>query len=151
MATDIPELTAHIGYWLRQVSNHVSSSFARKLAGKKVTAAEWVLMRLLYQRAPTAPSRIAEEIGMTKGAITKLADRLITKSLIVREANSDDARAQTLRLTAKGAKFVPQLAALADENDAECFAQLPADDRKALSRILKNIVSRLDFNAMPTE
>jgi DNA-binding MarR family transcriptional regulator len=151
MATDIPELTAHIGYWLRQVSNHVSSSFARKLAGKEVTAAEWVLMRLLYQRAPTAPSRLAEEIGMTKGAITKLADRLITKSLIVREANSDDARAQTLRLTAKGAKLVPHLAALADENDAECFSQLSADDRKALSRILKNMASSLDLNAIPTE
>ncbi len=48
------------------------------------------------------PSRLADEIGMTRGAITKLADRLIAKSLIVRKANRDDGRAQTLALTASG-------------------------------------------------
>ena len=27
----VPELTAHLGYWLRFVSNHVSRAFARKV------------------------------------------------------------------------------------------------------------------------
>jgi MarR family transcriptional regulator, lower aerobic nicotinate degradation pathway regulator len=60
------------------------------------------------------------------------AFRLTAKALIVREASPDDGRAQTLRLTAKGAKFLPELAALADKNELECFAHLSGDDRRVL-------------------
>jgi MarR family transcriptional regulator, lower aerobic nicotinate degradation pathway regulator len=60
-------------------------------------------------------------MGMTRGAITKLADRPINKSLIVRKANRDDGRAQTLAPTPQGTSLVPDLAALADRNDAGFF------------------------------
>ena len=121
MPPAVPELTTHIGYWLRHVSNHVSYAFARKLAAKEVTVAEWALMRVLYGKEPMSPSGLADQMGLTRGAVSKLADRLIAKGLIVRKASLDDGRAQTLDLSAKGAAFVPGLAALADRNEAECL------------------------------
>lgn len=139
MPSPVPELTAHLGYWLRVVSNHVSHAFAAQLAGKDVTVAEWVALRALYGKAPMPPSRLAEEMGMTRGAITKLADRLIGKSLAVRTASETDGRAQTLALTPRGTKLVPVLAALADRNDATCFAPLSAAERKALERLLQRL------------
>ena len=60
------------------MSNHVSHAFAIKLAGVGVTVAEWVVLRELYD-AESAPSALAEQLGMTRGAISKLADRLIDK------------------------------------------------------------------------
>jgi DNA-binding MarR family transcriptional regulator len=147
----VSELTAHLGFWMRAVSNHVSHAFAAKLAGKGVTVAEWVMMRGLYGRAPIPPSRLADEMGMTRGAITKLADRLINKSLIVREADPDDGRAQTLALTQVGTKMVPELAQLADRNDAEFFDHLTLSERKTLERLLKRMVERCRMTAMPTE
>jgi hypothetical protein len=86
------DLTAHLGFWLRAVPNHASHAFAGKLAAKGVTVAERVMMRALYGMDPTPPSRLADEMGMTRGAITKLADRLINKSLIIRKADRDDGR-----------------------------------------------------------
>ena len=74
MARAASELTAHLGYWLRFVSNHVSLAFARKLESRGVTVAEWVVLRELYESAPVAPSEVAERLGLTRGAITKLAD-----------------------------------------------------------------------------
>jgi MarR family transcriptional regulator, lower aerobic nicotinate degradation pathway regulator len=145
----VPDLTAHIGYWLRQVSNHVSHAFARKLAAKDVTVAEWALMRVLYRTEPTLPSRLAEKMGLTRGAITKLADRLIAKALVVREADPDDGRVQTLSLTPRGIRFVPALAALAEQNEAECFAHLTEDERRLLKNVLQQIVSRLGLTSMP--
>lgn len=149
MPRDGPELTAHLGYWLRNVSNHVSHAFGRKLATKDVTVAEWVLMRVLHGREPTPPSQVADDMGMTRGAVTKLADRLIAKSLIVREASPDDGRSRTLCLTAQGANLVPELAALAEQNEAECFAHLSDRDRDALHRILQEMVNRLGLTAVP--
>ena len=147
----VPELTAHLGYWLRHVSNHVSHAFARKLADRDVTVAEWALLRMLYGKEPTPPSRLSERMGLTRGAVTKLADRLIAKGMIARQTSLSDGRAQTLELTSKGAGFVPELAALADQNEAECFAYLPDDDRQTLERILKQTATRLGITAIPIE
>ena len=149
--TDISDLTAHLGFWLRMVSNHVSHGFAGKLAEKGVTVAEWSVMRSLYGKEPIAPSRLADAMGLTRGAITKLADRLITKALIIREASADDGRAQTLALTQRGADLVPDLAALADRNDAKFFACLTGDERETLERLLKRMAERGHMPAMPIE
>jgi len=151
-STPLPsELTAHLGFWLRAVSNHVSHSFAARLASTGVTVAEWVLLRALYGKPPMPPSRLAEQMGMTRGAITKLADRLIGKSLMVRIAGRDDGRTQTLALTPQGTDLVPRLAALADRNDAECFHHLSASERETLERLLKRLVERGHLTAVPIE
>ena len=67
---------------------------------------------------------------MTRGAISKLADRLIAKALIVRRAAAGDRRFQSLALTRQGRAVTPKLAALADENDQEFFAALDSDTRR---------------------
>lgn len=145
------DLTAHLGFWLRTVSNHVSHAFGVKLAAKGVTVAEWVLLRALYGKAPISPSRVADDLGLTRGAITKLADRLIEKSLVVRVASPDDGRAQTLALTPAGVALVPGLAALADRNDAEFFGRLSDDERETLDRLLKRLAGDGGMTATPTE
>jgi DNA-binding MarR family transcriptional regulator len=150
-APDVPDLTAHLGYWLRYVSNHVSQTFARKVEMHGVTVAEWVLMRQLLVEEALAPSRLADHMGMTRGAVTKLADRLIAKSLMVRKADPADGRAQTLALTAKARRLVPDLAALADANDAEFFDHLSPKDRAALLRILRGIVEKRGLKSMPID
>ena len=147
----VSDLTAHLGFWLRMVSNHVSHAFAGKLAAEGVTVAEWVMMRALYGKDPMPPSRLAEEVGMTRGAITKLADRLIGKTLIVRAADRDDGRAQTLALTPRGTGLVPRLAMLADRNDAEFFDCLMPAERTALEQLLKRLVAHGRITATPTE
>lgn len=145
------DLTAHIGYWLRYVSNHVSQAFARKVEAHGVTVAEWVLMRQLLDETALAPSRLADRMGMTRGAISKLADRLIAKSMLVRAADPKDGRAQTLALTPTGRALVPKLAALADANDAEFFAHLAPEDRAALFRILGEIVEKRGLKSLPVD
>ncbi|MBN8907097.1 MAG: MarR family transcriptional regulator [Rhodospirillales bacterium] len=151
MTQPVSPLTEHLGFWLRTVSNHVSHAFAAKVAAKDVTVAEWVVMRSPYGTGPKAPSRLAAEIGMTRGAITKLADRLIAKSLIVRRSSTEDGRSQTLSLTKRGNELVPDLAALADRNDAEFFNHLPPDDRRRLEQLLKRLVERSRMTAIPID
>ncbi|MFC3675688.1 MarR family winged helix-turn-helix transcriptional regulator [Ferrovibrio xuzhouensis] len=150
-AAPASDLTAHMGYWLRYVSNHVSQAFARKVEAHGVTVAEWVLLRRLLDAEPLAPSRLADRMGMTRGAVTRLADRLIAKSLLLRTADPQDGRAQTLTLTAKARRLVPELAALADANDAEFFDHLAPKERAALLRILQGIVERHGLKSLPVD
>lgn len=145
----IAALTSHLGYWLRFVSNHVSHAFARKLEGEGVTVAEWAMMRELYGEDRLGPSRLAERMGLTRGAISKLADRLCVKRLVSREDRDDDARAHMLSLTPFGRALVPRLAALADANDAEFFDHLTPTERSTIEGVLKAIVERRGLKTVP--
>jgi len=142
-------LTSHLGYWLRYVSNHVSHAFAQKLDALDVTVAEWVILRELYGAPAMAPSALAGKLGLTRGAVSKLADRLVAKALVARTASADDGRAQILALTAEGKRLVPKLAALADQNDAEFFDHLTRAERTLVERILKDIVKRRGLKSIP--
>lgn len=147
----LPPLTAHLGYWLRYVSNHVSHGFARKLEARGVTVAEWAFLRTLYDHDAIGPSRLAERLGMTRGAISKLAVRLIAKRLIARTESEEDERAHHLSLTPEGLALVPILSALADANEAEAFADLTAEDRATIEALMRRLVDTHGLSATPVD
>ncbi len=149
MPTEPSPLDAHVGFWVRFVSNHVSHAFRQKVEAHGVTVAEWVVLRQVLAAGATAPSGIAEALGMTRGAISKLVDRLLAKKLVTRTAGAEDKRFQTVALTPAGRKLVPTLAALADANDAEFFGHLEAGQRAMLVDLMKGVVRRHGLKDVP--
>lgn len=147
----VSPLDSHLGYWLRSVSNHVSYAFSQKLAAREVTVAEWVLLRELYEHERMAPSRLAAGLHMTRGAISKLVDRLAAKALVRRSLVKGDRRYQDVALTAAGRVLVPKLAALADTNDDEFFGHLKSDERATIETFLKDIVRRAGITDVPVD
>jgi DNA-binding MarR family transcriptional regulator len=150
-ARAVSDLKTHVGFWLRFVSNHVSHAFSRKLLASGVTVAEWVVMREMFDDMETSPGVLAERIGITRGAVSKLVYRLVGKSLITRRERSDDRRFQSIALTASGRRLVPQLAALADRNDEEFFHPLSSRERAALIATMKKLVQAHRLQTLPTE
>jgi len=145
----VADLASHTGYLLRMVSNAVSLEFARKVAAEGVTVAEWVMLRSLYGSDAIAPSVLARKMGMTKGAISKLADRLLGKGLVERTGNPDDRRGHSLSLSAAGRRKVPILASLADANDAVFFAGMANEDQGRLRALLQLLIANHGLTAMP--
>lgn len=144
-------LEDHAGYWLRYVSNHVSHAFARKVEAQGVTVAEWVLLREMLAAGTANPSQLAEALGMTRGAVSKLIARLSRKNLAVRSSPEGDQRYQTVELTAAGKRLVPALAQLADENDREFFGHLKPEEKTRLMHLLKDIVRRHGWKDLPVD
>ena len=109
-----------------------------------------VVLRQLYDQ-PAAPSRLAEASGLTRGAISKLVDRLLEKGLLTRVAAAGDRRYQEVQLTAAGRALVPELAALADANDAACFEALTAEERATLAALLRKLAAARQLHTPPTD
>lgn len=149
-AKTVSDLEDHIGYWMRFVSNHVSYAFKQKVEAQGVTVAEWAVMRRLLDSGPVNPSSIAERMGMTRGAISKLVERLCRKKLAVQTSSAGDRRFQTVELSKRGQQLVPRLARLADENDRQFFGHLRSAERAGLVRLLKEIVDKHDWIELPT-
>jgi DNA-binding MarR family transcriptional regulator len=145
----ISELEDHLGYWLRFVSNHVSAGFARKVEEQGVTVGEWVLLRELLEADRASPSQLAERLGMTRGAISKLVERVERKNLLTRTSSGDDRRYQSLALTPAGQRLVPVLARLADDNDRACFGHLKPREHARLMKSLQDLVDKHGWKERP--
>jgi DNA-binding MarR family transcriptional regulator len=147
----ISTLEDHAGYWLRYVSNHVSHAFARKVEAHGVTVAEWVLLRETLDAGAANPSQLADAVGMTRGAVSKLVERICRKKLAVRSCPGGDRRYQTVELTAEGRRLVPALARLADENDREFFGHLKPEEKSGLVGLLRDMVRRHGWKDLPVD
>ncbi|MCW7472571.1 MarR family transcriptional regulator [Leptospira levettii] len=145
-------LKSHLGYHLRVVSNAVSHTFAKKLTNLDVTVAEWVILREMYSHETnTSPSIVAEITGLSRGAVSKLIDRLLHKGLVSREEGTIDRRYQEIKLTKQGKTLVPKLAIIADENDDAFFSKLTGLEKKQLRNILKKLTNLHNLNTNPIE
>lgn len=132
-------LEAHLGYWLRVVSNRVSSSFARALQERGLSVAEWVALNELSVQAEPTPASLSDAMGMTRGAITKVLDKLAAKNWVKRTASTNDKRMQRLALTRTGKSILPVLTGIADTNDHFFFDALAPAEQAQLRGLLQKL------------
>ncbi|MBL8389853.1 MAG: winged helix-turn-helix transcriptional regulator [Hydrogenophaga sp.] len=150
-ATATSPLEAHLGFWLRFVSNHVSQRFQQQLEAQGVTVTEWVALRTLLAHGEGSHASLIDALGMTKGAASKVISRLEEKGLAQRQRVDGNAREQLLVLTARGRALVPRLAKLADANDEHFFGHLPASEREALVAAMQALVQHHQLKQIPSQ
>jgi len=145
------DLELHLGYWLRRVSNHVSGAFARALQRRRTSVAEWVMLCHVQERPGITPGGLAEALDLTRGAVSKVIDKLEAKNWIARSTKPGDNRVQLLSLTRWGNRILPQLADIADQNDREFLDGLEADERANLRRLLGKLAEFHQIRDVPIE
>jgi DNA-binding MarR family transcriptional regulator len=133
-------LEAHLGYWLRCLSNFVSSSFAERLAGRDVSVAQWVVLRTLYDGGGLTLNQAAVRVGVDKSSLSRMVERLVQKGLVNR-AEGGDRRSMKLTLAPAGRRLVPELAKMADENDREFFQTLSPGRQQTLLCTMKDLLT----------
>lgn len=144
-------LQTHLGYWLRLVSNQVSGGFARALQARDLSVAEWVALNQIAVGRDVNPAEIAAATGMTRGAITKVLDKLEHKKWISRRISEHDHRVQRLSLTRQGRRVLPDLTRIADHNDAQCFGTLDGTERSVLRGLLQKVAAALPLATVPID
>ncbi len=147
----ISRLDAHVGFWLRFVSNHVSAEFRKAVEAQGVSLSEWVALRQLFDAGEASASDLMASLGMTKGAVSKIVTRLETGGLAQRVMDKVDRRAQRIVLTKAGRALVPTLAAIADRNDEDFFGHLDASRRRALVSLMKQVVELRQLSGVPID
>jgi DNA-binding MarR family transcriptional regulator len=88
---------------------------------------------------------------MTRGAVSKVIDKLETKKWLQSEIKDGDNRVRLLSLTRDGRRIVPVLAKFADNNDAHFFGCLDANEKLKLRQFLAKIAECHNLNDVPTD
>ncbi|MEG3087100.1 MarR family winged helix-turn-helix transcriptional regulator [Sphingomonas sp. PB4P5] len=128
---------------LRTAAGAAHQNLSRALLPHGVTAAEWTLLRELRAAGAVPQVRLAERLGMTRGGISKLVDRLVAKRLLVRgRGGGGDRRVQIIGLTGTGVLLVPELERIAGAAEAALFSGLSMRERSALDGALRRVAGR---------
>lgn len=127
---------------IRKVSNALSYGLGVRISSNGVTVAESAFLRSLQTYEPISPSLLAEKMGITRGGVSRLADRLYRKRLVTRSESDGDVRTHTLALSPHGHELMPILSALDDENEASYFSVLTSAELETLHAILLVLIER---------
>lgn len=147
--SDLPD---HLGYWLRKLSNSVSSSFSDRLAAHDVSVPQWVVLRILFDHDSLPLKEIVTRVEVDQGSLSRMVDRLIVRGWVRRETDNNDRRAIAVSLTPEGRKLVPKLAAEADRNDSHFFSSLsPTERDRFLAAIQKLLAHHQSDSRSPTD
>ncbi|HTJ91803.1 MAG TPA: MarR family transcriptional regulator [Pararobbsia sp.] len=144
-------LEAHLGYWVRLVSNHISGAFARALQEQGLSVAEWVALNQIENGTALTPAVLADAMGMTRGAISKVLDKLESKEWISRATSQEDNRVQRLAATRQGKRVLPELTSIADGSDEHFFGVLEAAERATLRKLLKKLADMHQMHNIPVD
>lgn len=144
-------LKVHLGYWLRLISNEVSGTFAQALQERQISVAEWVAMNQVATMPEPTPARVATAMGMTRGAVSKILDKLEAKKLVLRTTSRHDNRVQLLSLTGPGKRLLPALTAIADRNDKHFFDALDQVEQARLRVLLCKLAESHHLSHTPVD
>ncbi|MBO8138018.1 MAG: MarR family transcriptional regulator [Desulfotomaculum sp.] len=111
-----------------------------------LSLAQMYLLKLLLEKGSSSPSLIAQEMGVTSGAITSLADRLHKQDIIKRERSCTDRRVVVISLTSKGRELAEALERERLEKMVHIFEQLPDRDIDELLNIYQKLDEILKRN-----
>ncbi|WP_037599830.1 MarR family winged helix-turn-helix transcriptional regulator [Streptacidiphilus rugosus] len=134
-------LRAHLGYWLRRLSDEVDGRFERELAKQGVTVAQWKVMSTIDRGDAVTTGDVARFLGIDASAVSRLVDRLVLKGLMVRNPDPASRRSMLLALTGTGSKLVPRLAQIAEENEAYFFDSLAEEQRTLLVDCIRTVLA----------
>ena len=91
---------------------------------------------------PSTPAELAEAAGVTRATMTGLVDTLERDGFVKRQPDPDDRRMMSVRLTARGEKFLHQFLPGHFKAIGAIMAPLSESERKTLVRLLGKIQLR---------
>ena len=105
----------------------------------RIQQAEYLALRLLCENPGSAPSHLADVLGVSRPRATIVADGLARRGLLTREADARDRRSNRLYITATGEALARQMAGLRVLGDQRVGLELSTSERQLLIELLKKV------------
>jgi DNA-binding MarR family transcriptional regulator len=141
----MPETTIRdlLSYRLHVVANLLSRGAEMRYRREHgVSLWEWRTVALLGASSPLSLNDLARAAGVDKAQMSRVVSGLAARGIVSRGADSRDARAVSLALTARGRKLYRGLIRTALERDHAFRGQLSAQERRVLEGALAKLARR---------
>ena len=123
----------------------------RSRRAKGVSVPQFRSMTFLRMNEGASLSRVAEHVGLSMPAMSRLIDGLVRRGLLVRAVSSSDRRMVTLHLTDRGQEMMKAARRWTQNRLASVLEDLPADRRSDISGAMTLLSGAFADSAMGGE
>lgn len=134
-------LHERLGYRLSRLSNLMKARLDKKLAQFGLSRLGWCALSGIGLEAICTPSGLADHIGITRQATSRLLLQLRKDGLIEQSFDERDGRSRRLGLTKKGQEVLDRCRPLVDENQKHFEAKLSPQAMATLSEALEVLLA----------
>ncbi|GGG78340.1 MarR family winged helix-turn-helix transcriptional regulator [Paenibacillus radicis (ex Gao et al. 2016)] len=136
------ELIAFSGQF-RSVLRSINQEWNKRMT-HNLSYTQFKMMYRLHLEKRLKVSELAESMGLTSGAITGVADKLVAEDYVVRERATDDRRVVYIEITSKGKLMIEELLESQSETILSLFTSLPDEDIQHLKRIFAQLIANIE-------
>jgi DNA-binding MarR family transcriptional regulator len=104
-----------------------------------LTVPRFRALGFVYRHPGASLSGVAEHVGLTSPAASRLVDGLVARGYVVREASAADRRSLALRLSERGATTLEATRQRTQERLAVLLAGVPVGERDGLAHGLETL------------
>jgi DNA-binding MarR family transcriptional regulator len=143
MAGETP-LDANLGFLLSRAATALRTQIEHDLSEFAVTANQYPVLLLIHAGIASRPSEMAALLGIDRGAVTRLVDRLADKGLVARLDDPGDLRAAKVVLTERAKTLVPVLTTIAAARNEAALAHFSDDEKRHLLVMLRRLTAQVE-------
>ncbi|WP_042167221.1 MarR family winged helix-turn-helix transcriptional regulator [Paenibacillus gorillae] len=136
------ELIAFSGQF-RSVLRSINQEWNKRMT-HNLSYTQFKMMFRLHLEGRLKVSELADSMGITSGAITGVADKLVAEDYVVRERATDDRRVVYIEITPKGKLMIEELLDSQSETILSLFTSLPDEDIQHLKRIFAQLIANIE-------
>lgn len=150
---ELPDLdlaTEGIVERIQKLNRYLDRAMNETLADFHLDRGEWRLLGALRRSGPPyrrSPGRLAEDIGLSSGAMTNRLDRLQEAGLVRRLPDPDDRRALQVELTEAGWQAWQDSVGVQAKKEALVASALNPEEKEALNGLLRVLMLEFERQA----
>ena len=132
-----------IGRLVSFIHRKAMSYHTKCLKGYGISSAEYPVLFQLNRKDGVTQDEIAVELGMDKGAITRILQSLLQKQMVERKKDGTDRRCNRIFLTALGRETKEPVRQAKDSWNNILTKNMTEQEKKELVRLLKRTIQNI--------
>jgi MarR family 2-MHQ and catechol resistance regulon transcriptional repressor len=133
------EAATHVWIVLWKAAHAIEQNASRSVSALGLGLSEFAVLEVLLHKGPQPVNVIGKKVLLTSGSITAAVDRLESKKLVRRTADTGDLRARIVQLTKTGRRLIERAFQQHAIDMEETMAVLRFGERTELVRLLKKV------------
>jgi len=129
----------HVTTKFREIKNVLSAYFTQVLPQYEITPIMIYTLQFLRRNPDSIAVDIANEFGLTRGAVTQLLDKLEQDNLVQRKPHPISRRSLLIQVTDKGLRLSDSILADYNQKIERLFADYTSEEMKILRQLLDKL------------
>jgi DNA-binding MarR family transcriptional regulator len=134
------DLHSKPGHLIRRAQQIAVAIFMEECADYDLTPVQYAALAAIHENPGTDATRLSALIAFDRSTLGNVLERLEARKLVARYASPDDKRVKLLKISAAGKALVARAEAAVNRAQDRILAPLKPADRRALMRLLSELV-----------